>query len=44
MACGNWAEGRGYLVKDGSPFPAMVQYKETKSAVSIFTPEISLPC
>jgi integrase len=39
VACGNWAEGRGYLVKAGSPFPAMVRYKETKSAVSIFTPE-----
>jgi integrase len=39
VACGNWAEGRGYLVKDGSPFPAMVRYKETKNAVSIFTPE-----
>ena len=39
VACGNWAEGRGYLVKAGSPFPAMVRYKETKSEVSIFTPE-----
>jgi integrase len=39
VACGNWAEGRGYLVKGGSPFPAMVRYKETKSAVSIFTSE-----
>jgi len=39
VACGNWAEGRGYLVKGCSPFPAMVRYKETKSAVSIFTPE-----
>ena len=39
VACGNWAERRGYLVKDGSPFPAMMRYKETKSAVSIFTPE-----
>jgi integrase len=39
VACGNWAEGRGYLVKGGSPFPAMVRYKETKSAVSIFNPE-----
>jgi integrase len=39
VACGNWAEGRGYLIKVGSPFPAMVRYKETKSAVSIFTPE-----
>jgi integrase len=39
VACGNWAEGRGYLIKGGSPFPAMVRYKETKSAVSIFTPE-----
>ncbi len=39
VACGNWAEGRGYLVKGGSPFPAMVRYKETKSAVPIFTPE-----
>jgi integrase len=39
VACGNWADGRGYLVKGGSPFPAMVRYKETKSAVSIFTPE-----
>jgi integrase len=39
VACGNWAEGRGYLVKGGSPFPAMVRYKETKSAVSMFKPE-----
>ncbi|MCE0499280.1 MAG: tyrosine-type recombinase/integrase [Methylacidiphilales bacterium] len=39
MACGNWAECRGYLVKDGSPFPAMVRYKETKAPVAIFTPE-----
>jgi integrase len=39
VACGNWAEGRGYLVKGGSPFPAMVRYKETKAPVSIFTPE-----
>jgi len=39
VACGNWAEGRGYLVKGGSPFSAMVRYKETKSAVAIFTPE-----
>lgn len=39
VACGNWAEGRGYLIKGGSPFPAMVRYKETKSSVSIFTPE-----
>jgi integrase len=39
VACGNWAEGRGYLVKGGSPFPAMMRYKETKSSVSIFTPE-----
>jgi integrase len=39
VACGNWAEGRGYLVKGGSPFPAMVRYKEAKAAISIFTPE-----
>jgi hypothetical protein len=39
VACGNWAEGRGYLVKGGSPFPAMMRYKETKVSVSIFTPE-----
>jgi hypothetical protein len=39
VACGNWAEGRGYLVKDGSPFPAMIRYKEDKALVSIFTPE-----
>jgi integrase len=39
VAWGNWAEGRGYLVKGGSPFPAMVRYKETKASVSIFTPE-----
>jgi len=38
VACGNWAEGRGYLVKGGSPFPAMVRYKETKAPVSLFTP------
>jgi hypothetical protein len=43
VACGNWAEGRGYLVKGGSPFPTMVRYKETKSAVSIFTPGRSPP-
>jgi hypothetical protein len=39
VACGNWAEGRGYLIKGGSPFSAMVRYKETKASVSIFTPE-----
>ncbi len=39
VACGNWAEGRGYLVKGASPFPAMVRYKESKSPVAIFTPE-----
>jgi integrase len=39
VACGNWAEGRGYLIKDGSPFPAMVRYKEAKTSVSIFAPE-----
>jgi integrase len=39
VACGNWAEGRGYLVKGSSPFAVMMRYKETKSAVSIFTPE-----
>jgi integrase len=39
VACGNWAEGRGYLVKGGSPFQAMVRYKETKASVSIFTPK-----
>ena len=39
VACGNWAEGRGYLVKGSSPFPAMVRYKETKASVLIFTPE-----
>jgi integrase len=39
VACGNWAEGRGYLVKGSSPFPAQVRYKETKSEVSMFTPE-----
>jgi integrase len=39
VACGNWAEGRGYLVKGGSPFPAMVRYKESKAPVTIFTPE-----
>ena len=39
VACGNWAEGRGYLIKGASPFPAMVRYKETKAPVSIFTPE-----
>src|SRR5476651_614390 len=37
--CGNWAEKQGHLLKGGSPFPAMVRYKETKSDVSIFTPE-----
>jgi len=39
VACGNWAEGRGYLVKGGSPFPAMIRYKETKAPVTIFTPD-----
>jgi integrase len=39
VACGNWAEGRGYLVKGGSPFPAMVRYKESKTSVAIFTPD-----
>jgi integrase len=39
VACGNWAEGRGYLVKGGSPFPAMVRYKEAKAPVAIFTLE-----
>ena len=39
VACGNWAEGRGYLIKGRSPFPAMMRYKETKTSVSIFTPE-----
>jgi hypothetical protein len=39
VACGNWAEGRGDLIKGGSPFPAMVRYKETNHSVSIFTPE-----
>jgi hypothetical protein len=34
VACGNWAEGRGYLVKGGSPFPAMVRYKETKALLT----------
>jgi hypothetical protein len=38
VACGNWAEGK-YLVKDSSPFPAMLRYKEDKSPVAIFTPE-----
>jgi integrase len=37
--CGNWAEKQGHLLKGSSPFPGMVRYKETKSAVSIFTPE-----
>jgi integrase len=37
--CGNWAEKQGYLLKGASPFPGMVRYKETKSNVSIFTPE-----
>ena len=39
VACGNWAEGRGYLVKGGNPFAAMMRYKETKAAVAIFSPE-----
>jgi len=37
--CGNWAEKQGHLLKGASPFPGMVRYKETKSDVSIFTPE-----
>jgi hypothetical protein len=36
---GNWAEKQGYLLKGASPFPGMIRYKETTSAVSIFTPE-----
>jgi hypothetical protein len=39
VACGNWAEGRGYLIKGGSPFPVIVRYNETKTSVSIFAPE-----
>jgi hypothetical protein len=39
VACGNWSEARGYLVRGGSPFPAMMRYKETKAPVSIFAPE-----
>jgi integrase len=39
VACGNWAEGRGYLVKGSRPFSAMIRYKENKAPVSIFTPE-----
>jgi len=31
VACGNWAEGRGYLVEGESPFPATVRYKEIKA-------------
>jgi integrase len=38
-ACGNWAERQGYLVKGANPFSGMVRYKETKTPVSIFTPE-----
>jgi integrase len=38
VACGNWAENR-FLPKGASPFTGMVRYKETKSPVSIFTPE-----
>jgi len=38
VACGNWAENR-YLPKGASPFTGMVRYKETKTPVSIFTPE-----
>jgi integrase len=37
--CGNWAEKHGHLLKGSSPFPGMVRYKETKSGVSIFSPE-----
>lgn len=36
---GSWAERQGYLVKDSSPFPGMLRYKETKTPVGIFTPE-----
>jgi integrase len=39
VACGNWAEGRGYLIKSSNPFAAMMRYKETASQVAIFTPE-----
>ena len=35
---GNWTEGR-FLPKGASPFTGMVRYKETKTSVSIFTPE-----
>ena len=38
VACGNWAENR-FLPKGASPFTGIVRYKETKSPVSIFTPE-----
>jgi integrase len=37
--CGNWAEKRDYLLKGANPFLGMVQYKETKTPVSIFAPE-----
>jgi integrase len=39
VTCGNWAEKQGHLLKGANPFLGMVGYKETKSAVTIFTPE-----
>jgi integrase len=39
VACGNWAERQGYLVKGANPFTGMVRYKVTKTPVTIFTPE-----
>jgi integrase len=38
VACGKWVENR-YLPKGASPSTDMIRYKETKSPVSIFTPE-----
>jgi integrase len=37
--CGNWAERQGYLVKGANPFSGVGRYKESKTPVSIFTPE-----
>ncbi len=39
VVCGGWAERQGYLVKNCSPFPGMIRYKEEKTPVTIFTPE-----
>ena len=39
VTCGNWAEKQGHLLKGTNPFVGMILYRETKTPVSIFTPE-----